>query len=451
MKTQKPATRKRTKTASAEPSTVKRAVRRPRSSALASAPSNNLENIGQKKKSIAKRAAKPKAAAKLTSRKRTLKIPPILLEGDRPAPPSIRGQGHRYALGAQPPAEKFETGHAELPEAYGTGQMYLTARDPHWLYTHWDFTREQLKQYNVLSVDGHLVLRIYVNAFGGLPFEEIHVHPESRSWFIHVGRGATKYLAELGYFEPNRQWVRLAASAATLTPPDSMSDDTSVRFETLPAEVPFKQLLNLVKTVVHEQVPLAEAIQHLRAAGYPALPEMPVSKPAEWTPAQERALAEVVKMDEVRRVWMGSLEITELIRRKLHEEISSGAAAGFSLPGGWSSLGITSPAGGVSSAKGFWFNVNAELIVYGATEPDAKVTIGGRAIKLRPDGTFSFRFALPDGQFELPAIATSADGSDTRNADLKFTRSTDYRGEVTAHPQDPALKSPRAENIVLPL
>ena len=48
-------------------------------------------------------------------------------------------------------------------------------------------------------------------------------------------------------------------------------------------------------------------------------------------------------------------------------------------------------------AKGFWFNVNAELIIYGATEPTARVTLGGHEIKLRPDGTFSYRFSLPDG------------------------------------------------------
>ncbi len=62
------------------------------------------------------------------------------------------------------------------------------------------------------------------------------------------------------------------------------------------------------------------------------------------------------------------------------------------------------------AAKGFWFNVNAELIIYGATEPNAKVTLGGHEIKLRSDGTFSFRFALPDGKYDLPAVAVSADG-----------------------------------------
>jgi len=87
------------------------------------------------------------------------------------------------------------------------------------------------------------------------------------------------------------------------------------------------------------------------------------------------------------------------------------------------------------------------LIIYGATEPDAAVTIGGRTIRLRPDGTFSYRFILPDGRYELPAIATSADGTDSRSAELQFSRSTFYRGEVEAHPQDPSLKPPLARHV----
>ena len=95
----------------------------------------------------------------------------------------------------------------------------------------------------------------------------------------------------------------------------------------------------------------------------------------------------------------------------------------------------------------FWFNVNAELIVYGATEPGAKVTLGGHEIKLRPDGTFSYRFALPDGKYELPAIAISADGTDGRSAELKFARETNYLGNVGTHPQDPSLKPPVPDSL----
>jgi hypothetical protein len=231
-----------------------------------------------------------------------------------------------------------------------------------------------------------------------------------------------------------------------------LSDDTSVRFETIPIEVPFTRLLELVKGAVAEHRPLVEALEELREAGHVELPRAPhAAGGTEWTPEQERALAQVVSIDEVRRVWMGSLEITEVIRRSLELEISSQAAAALARgeaaapPGGVFS--VSSPFGGAEKRRGFWFNVNAELIIYGATEPDASVTIGGRPIQLRRDGTFSFRFALPDGSYELPVQATSADGEEARSAGLSFRRGTEYRGEVGAHPQDKRLKSPRAEHV----
>jgi hypothetical protein len=145
---------------------------------------------------------------------------------------------------------------------------------------------------------------------------------------------------------------------------------------------------------------------------------------------------------------MGSLEITELIRRRLSQDVTSPTTA-F----GVSSFGMASPTspfgggGGMEQARGFWFNVNAELIIYGATEPNAKVTLGGHEIKLRSDGTFSYRFALPDGNYDLPAVAVSASGDDARAADLKFVRATQYLGDVGATPQDPSLKTPLPENV----
>jgi len=64
--------------------------------------------------------------------------------------------------------------------------------------------------------------------------------------------------------------------------------------------------------------------------------------------------------------------------------------------------------------KGFWLTVNTELIVYGQTEADAKLTVGGRPVALRPDGSFSLRFFLPDGKQVIPVVATSSDGEQVR-------------------------------------
>ena len=386
-------------------------------------------------------APPPLAVRRTYNRRKRIEPPPILLEGDQPAPPPASGPGQKYALGPTPPAQQFETAETELPEAYGTKKLFLTARDPHWLYAHWDLTREQQLRLNAKSADGHLVLRIYPGKIEGHSRYEIHVHPESRHWFAHVERAGDSYAAELGYYSPVGRWIRVAVSGATVTPPDAAAVETEAEFATIPLEFPFPRLMQIIQQAVGENLSLAQAIEELRRHGHPELPRATAAPPATWTPQQEQALSKIISIDDVRRVWMGSLEITELIRRKLAREISSL---------GVTSLGVSSlssPFGGAEQPKGFWFNVNAELIIYGATEPTAKVTLDGREIKLRPDGSFSFRFALPDGKYELPAVAVSADGTEARAADLKFSRATEYRGDVGAHPQDPALKPPSPDNV----
>ena len=417
--------------------------------------------------------AKTAGTAPRVTRKKVLEdVPPILLEGDAPAGPTGSGPGEKYSLGSTPPQQKFSGG--ELPESYGTKKLFLTARDPHWLYAHWDLTREQQTAFNAESTDGHLVLRIFAGKIEGHPAHEIHVHPESRHWFAHVDRAGNSYAAELGYYSTFGKWICIAVSSGTVTPPDAAAVESDTEFATIPFEYPFAKLMQIIEDAVRENVPLARAIEELRRHGHPDLPRFsatgvsaiaPASSavsaqppsttgPAPtrvWTPEQEKALAKIINIDQTRRIWMGSLEITELIRRRLEHDVTSPVTPyGASSPVLASSP--TSPFGGGGSAgspetKGFWFNVNAELVIYGATEPNAKVTLGGHEIKLRADGTFSFRFSLPDGKYDLPAVAVSADGTDGRAAELKFCRSTEYLGDVGATPQDPALQPPLADNL----
>src|SRR5947208_2651612 len=122
-----------------------------------------------------KKAGKSAPSKTPKTSKTKLAIPAILLESDVPPPQPMRGPGQKFALGPRnaeqlPPLE--ESG--ELPESYGTRTLLLTARDPHWLYAHWDLTREQLKEFNHLSREKHLILRVYVDAVRGQPFSEVH-------------------------------------------------------------------------------------------------------------------------------------------------------------------------------------------------------------------------------------------------------------------------------------
>src|SRR3954462_1802410 len=107
------------------------------------------ENSKNGKRSSPKKA--PGSGTSKTAPKAKLSIPPVLLEGDTTAAQAQPGgPGQRYDLGPKGPREVQADGPGsqELPEAYGTRRLLLAARDPHWLYAHWDLTRDQLKEYN---------------------------------------------------------------------------------------------------------------------------------------------------------------------------------------------------------------------------------------------------------------------------------------------------------------
>jgi hypothetical protein len=93
---------------------------------------------------------------------------------------------------------------------------------------------------------------------------------------------------------------------------------------------------------------------------------------------------------------------------------------------GMSGIGFSASMPPIRPRK-FWLVADAELIVYGATEPDATVTIGGRQIPLNPDGTFRFQMSFQDGLIDYPIVAIASDGEQTRDIHMEFTRETPER------------------------
>ena len=85
----------------------------------------------------------------------------------------------------------------------------------------------------------------------------------------------------------------------------------------------------------------------------------------------------------------------------LQQRLFSGARSSFSLAK-------------ASAVKGFWCRLNADLVIHGATEPKAAVTVQGQPVAVRKDGTFSLRMTLPDGTKTITVEVRSADGQQTQ-------------------------------------
>jgi hypothetical protein len=338
-----------------------------------------------------------------------------------PAPPSPRQVFHEEHLG-------------ELPDAYGTGRLFLTARDPHWLYAYWDLNWQQMADYRGQASDGRLLLRVYEKNHGD-PIQVLTLGHDSRNWYIPVNKAATTYSAELGFWRHDGQFHVINRSREATTPPDAVSTDTTVRFVTIPIDISFRQLFQIIRGHMRAGEALADALHRLQLAGF-RFPFKLGLELGPWTADQAAELERIFGGDLFRRIQMGSFEITEWLRRRMQEELSSGMFSAFSPSGAsWS---------GAAPQKGFWFAVNAELVIYGATEPNARVTIDGKPVKLRTDGTFSFQYSFPDGQYKLPVVAVSAGGDDKREVQLTFERQSRAKGEVGKVKQPAHLKSPAA-------
>lgn len=314
----------------------------------------------------------------------------------------------------------------ELPEAYGTKKLFLICRDPEWAFVYWDFTWQQIQDALRNSQDTRIYLQVYSEQ--GDLLQQIQIFEGTRNWYLHLNSGCTSFYAELGFYSKKNHFEAISRSGLIHVPRNRSSSQES-RFVTIPSDFSFAALRELIQSQMEAGEGLAGALARLQAEGF----EFPFSigKGRKLTDAElEELLRYLGDGDLIRKIRMGSEEITEMLRRRVQQMQSSGQ---------WESSGsvtsLSSPFGGAS--RQFFMHVNAELIVYGGTDPKAQVRVNGQKIQLREDGTFSYHFALPDGNFFIPVEATSPDGVEERSAMLSFHRLSDYVGHVEKTGQPP--------------
>lgn len=377
-------------------------------------------------------------------------IPPILLEGDPSKKPTVtapaktpvapanarltkapsavhptRPAGVKRSGAPVAPVTKAPT--PKSPVSFpSAGSLWLVARDPFCLCAHWDFEPTALAGYARENAGGWR-LRVWVEMLGAWLANDQPLPSDTAHRFVPVLLPATRYVAEIGFQQPDGSWRGLAVSRPVMTPADGVSADTDFTLATLPPEpVTPESLLQLP--------PDAPAPRWVGPVHRPQFLWPDLAAAAQLSALVGRTLS-----------WSGvgnSAAISELVGAPIPPPPDIARAGVAPLPSSESA-----PVRPASAPPGFWFKVNAEVILYGSTERNARVTIGGRPVQLRDDGSFSFRFALPDGEFQLPVVAVSAAGDDPRAAEVTFARTTVLHGEVGTHPPDAALGSPTAESV----
>jgi hypothetical protein len=371
----------------------------------------------------------------------------------RPKAPARRRPDARPAAARRRPAARRRAAESsgadidhlgDLPRGYDEETIFVVAQEPHWLFCYWDYR---------LSGDGEspLFLR-HGRIGGGEPEAEVPVPAETNSWYLSVREADADYYVELGRYNGGH-WKSLTRSGAVLTPRDAPAGFGEPVFANMPFHATFQQLVEKLRGEMREGESLAAALARLQGRG-----DLPLGR---LSPAQRTAL------DRLLGNGLGSLTShglasylgspgASLFSGGFAPSSWSAAAASWAqapgasapglggvsfeqAPGSWSSASWGAPSSRMSSwgPREFFMHLNAEVIFYGGTHPDAKVTVAGKEIMIRPDGTFRYHFVFPDGAFEIPITATSPDGVETRRGVLRFERATARQGEVGSTAQPP--------------
>ena len=288
----------------------------------------------------------------------------------------------------------IEAEMAPAPRPAGETRVVFLPRDPQWAYVFWDIAEADRTAAQAAGA-GQLCLRVadVTGLAGGSShphtLQEVVVDAQATEWYLPVPLSDRDYRVELGFRKsgPAGGWISLAFSSVARVPSLHPSEQILDQF------TPFSLDAAPSAALPAPQIEPADAGLHER---------LYQTATARW-----------------RRLGRGSEAFQE--SGDLYFSDSAFSASGVGV---WASGRNESGAGLAARQRSFWLVADAELIVYGATDPAARLTIGGEEVPLTPEGTFRIQVPFRDGQQLYPIEAVAADGVQKRNITLEFRRST---------------------------
>ncbi len=264
----------------------------------------------------------------------------------------------------------------ELPTGYGDTKVVLLVRDPEWVFAYWEINDETRASHNLVRGKHSKTLALRVFDVSDIDFDGTNAHrfydviinDYAVSWYLRMPEVNRSWCVDIGYYdEKSGEFMALARSNTVRTPPSYVSEHAD----------------------------------------------------EEWMQVSQERFEEILRLSGGLNVldFSGSENVLQAMSERLKVRIEQAGGASGAIASGQV---VKRPP----VRKDFWLTVNTDLIVYGATEPDARVTIQGRVVTLRNDGTFSIRFSLPDGTRVIPVRAVNAAGNREREITPKVKKET---------------------------
>jgi uncharacterized protein len=293
--------------------------------------------------------------------------------------------------------ERIEAEMAPAPRPAAETRVVFLPRDPQWAYVFWDISEDDRSD-ALHAGASQLCLRVadVTGLAGGSAhphtLQEVVVDSHATEWYLPVPLSDRDYRVELGYRKGGGGgWISLAFSSVARVPSLHPSEQILDQF------VPFSL----------DAFPAATA-------------SLPTPAEAVDSGLHERLYQSATS--QWRRLGRGSEAFHEIDSAA---GLEGGGAFSASGVGPWASGRSASGIGGVAPRqRSFWLVADAELIVYGATDPAARLSIGGEEVPLSADGTFRVQVPFRDGQQLYPIEALAADGEQKRSITMEFRRST---------------------------
>ena len=328
----------------------------------------------------------PSAKVKAKSARVQQRLQTVKAERDRKK--NLAGNetnGHTVVIHSVNGKTSTKNGEAkgEVKSSLKKDRVVLLVRDAYWLQAVWELTRQSVERAQVaLAQQWHTakpVLRLIELESNSTTSsveqvgKVISIHGGVNTWFIDVQDSPKTFRVDVGYMAANGKFFALARSNSVTTPRPGSRDGLENNWSDI-----------------------ANDCEKIYALSGGFSDESPTG------------------------------ELQEVFEERLGRSMSGPSGSRYGVG-----------ADKVFNRRNeFQFEVDAEMIIFGRTKANARVTLAGNPIKLRQDGTFAARLALPDRRQVLPIVASSADGVEQHTVVIAVERNTKVMEPMVREPND---------------